>query len=131
MLEKQDIEMIRSIMQSALNESEERITEKFDGKLQNFEERITKKFDGKLRNFEERITEKFDQKLRETEKGIFEEMDRMRESLEEKIANVDKRVDNLETYYRITKLENDNTSILLKLVEDLQNRVTILKKKIA
>lgn len=116
MLEKQDIEMIRSIMQSALNESEERITEEFDGKL---------------RNFEERITEKFDQKLRETEKGIFEEMDRMRESLEEKIANVDKRVDNLETYYRITKLENDNTSILLKLVEDLQNRVTILKKKIA
>ena len=101
MLEKQDIEIIRSIMQ----ESEERIMEKFDQKLQ--------------------------RALRETEKGLLEEMDRMRESLEEKIANVDKKVDNLETYYRITKLENDNTSILLKIVGDLQERVIVLEKKTA
>lgn len=101
MLEKQDIEIIRSIMQ----ESEERIMEKFDQKLQ--------------------------RALRETENGLLEEMDRMRESLEEKIANVDKKVDNLETYYRITKLENDNTSILLKIVGDLQERVAVLEKKTA
>lgn len=101
MLEKQDIEIIRSIMQ----ESEERIMEKFDQKLQ--------------------------RALRQTENGLLEEMDRMRESLEEKIANVDKKVDNLETYYRITKLENDNTSILLKIVGDLQERVTVLEKKTA
>ena len=69
MLEKQDIEIIRSIMQ----ESEERIMERVDGKLQ--------------------------RALRETENGLLEEMDRMREILEEKIANVDKKVDNLETYY--------------------------------
>ncbi|BCZ27346.1 hypothetical protein [Claveliimonas bilis] len=101
MLEKQDIEIIRSIMQ----ESEERIMERVDQKLQ--------------------------RALRETENGLLEEMDRMRESLEEKIANVDKKVDNLETYYRITKLENDNTSILLKIVGDLQERVTVLEKKTA
>lgn len=101
MLEKQDIEIIRSIMQ----ESEERIMEKFDQKLQ--------------------------RALRETENGLLEEMDRMRESLEEKIANVDKKVDNLETYCRITKLENDNTSILLKIVGDLQERVIVLEKKTA
>lgn len=101
MLKKQDIEIIRSIMQ----ESEERIMEKFDQKLQ--------------------------RALRETENGLLEEMDRMRESLEEKIANVDKKVDNLETYYRITKLENDNTSILLKIVGDLQERVIVLEKKTA
>ena len=101
MLEKQDIEIIRSIMQ----ESEERIMERVDGKLQ--------------------------RALRETENGLLEEMDRMREILEEKIANVEKKVDNLETYYRITKLENDNTSILLKIVGDLQERVTVLEKKTA
>ena len=101
MLEKQDIEIIRSIMQ----ESEERIMERVDQKLQ--------------------------RALRETENGLLEEMDRMRESLEEKIANVDKKVDNLETYYRITKLENDNTSILLKIVGDLQERVIVLEKKTA
>lgn len=101
MLEKQDIEIIRSIMQ----ESEERIMEKFDQKLQ--------------------------RALRETENGLLEEMDRMREILEEKISNVDKKVDNLETYYRITKLENDNTSILLKIVGDLQERVAVLEKKTA
>ncbi len=101
MLEKQDIEIIRSIMQ----ESEERIMERVDQKLQ--------------------------RALRETENGLLEEMDRMRESLEEKIANVDKKVDNLETYYRITKLENDNTSILLKIVGDLQERVAVLEKKTA
>ena len=101
MLEKQDIEIIRSIIQ----ESEERIMERVGQKLQ--------------------------RPLRETENGLLEEMDRMRESLEEKIANVDKKVDNLETYYRITKLENDNTSILLKIVGDLQERVTVLEKKTA
>lgn len=101
MLEKQDIEIIRSIMQ----ESEERIMERVDQKLQ--------------------------RALRETENGLLEEMDRMRESLEEKIANFDKKVDNLETYYRITKLENDNTSILLKIVGDLQERVIVLEKKTA
>ena len=101
MLEKQDIEIIRSIMQ----ESEERIMERVDQKLQ--------------------------RALRETENGLLEEMDRMRESLEEKIANVDKKVDNLETYYRITKLENYNTSILLKIVGDLQERVAVLEKKTA
>ena len=101
MLEKQDIEIIRSIMQ----ESEERIMERVDQKLQ--------------------------RARCETENGLLEEMDRMRESLEEKIANVDKKVDNLETYYRITKLENDNTSILLKIVGDLQERVTVLEKKTA
>ena len=50
MLEKQDIEIIRSIMQ----ESEERIMERVDQKLQ--------------------------RALRETENGLLEEMDRMRES---------------------------------------------------
>ena len=101
MLEKQDIEIIRSIMQ----ESEERIMERVEGKLP--------------------------RALRETETGLLEDMDRMREILEEKISNVDKKVDNLETYYRITKLENDNTSILLKIVGDLQERVTVLEKKTA
>ena len=101
MLEKQDIEIIRSIMQ----ESEERIMERVDQKLQ--------------------------RALRETENGLLEEMDRNERKLEEKIANVDKKVDNLETYYRITKLENDNTSILLKIVGDLQERVTVLEKKTA
>ena len=40
-------------------------------------------------------------------------------------------MDELKQYYRINKLENENTSLLLQMIKDLQKEVEELKKKIA
>lgn len=49
---------------------------------------------------------------------ILEELDRVQINLEKKIDKVEKNLDELNQYYRITKLENDNTAILLKMIQD-------------
>lgn len=47
------------------------------------------------------------------------------------INTVKENLDELKQYYRITKLENDNTAILLKMIEELSRRVEALEKKFA
>lgn len=40
-------------------------------------------------------------------------------------------MDELNQYYRITKLENDNTALLLKMIDALPKRAEELEKKTA
>lgn len=40
-------------------------------------------------------------------------------------------MEELNQYYRITKLENDNTTLLLKMIDELSRRVEELEKKTA
>lgn len=51
--------------------------------------------------------------------------------LERKIEKVQKNLDELNQYYRITKLENDNTALLLKMIDELSRRVEKLEKRTA
>ena len=51
--------------------------------------------------------------------------------LEEKINTVQKNIDELKQYYKITRLESDNTSLLIQMITELQKRVTELESKIA
>lgn len=69
--------------------------------------------------------------LTESENLLLDEVGRTRKILEEKIEKVEKNLEELEQYYRITRLESDNTSLLLQLVTGLQKRVTELEKKSA
>lgn len=64
---------------------------------------------------------------------LLKETDRIQISLEDKIGAVQKNLEELEQYYRITKLENDNdnTALLLKLIDELSKRVGELEKKTA
>lgn len=66
-----------------------------------------------MKGTEESILEKVDGKLEKTEKSILE------------------KVDELNRNYRITKLESDNTALLLKLIDDLSKRVEELEKRTA
>lgn len=69
--------------------------------------------------------------LTKSENPILDGVRRTRKILEEKIEKVEKNLEELEQYYRITRLESDNTSLLLQLVTELQKRVTELEKKLA
>ncbi len=101
MLEIKDLEMLRNIMKEEIGGSEDRI----------------------LTTVRE--------ELRKGENLILEEMDRMQTNFVKKIDELHRNLDELNQYYRITKLENDNTALLLKMVEELSRRITELEKKTA
>ncbi|CZR75349.1 hypothetical protein CDFC105_03912 [Clostridioides difficile] len=76
---------------------------------------------------ESRITTKID----ETENLLLDEIGRTQSYLEKQISEVKKNTDDLNQYYRITKLEKDNPALRLKMIESLQKDVEELKKKTA
>ena len=146
MLEQKDFERLKNMMESVMKGTEESILEKVDGKLEKTEKSILEKVDGKLEKTEKSILEKVDEKLEKTEESILEKVDkkivkseslvldeieRTRSSLEKHIEKVEKNLDELNQYYQITKLESDNTALLLKLIDDLSKRVEKLEKRTA
>lgn len=64
-----------------------------------------------------------------TESFLLDEMGRVYGDLENHIQEVKKNLEELNQYYRITKLENDNTAILLQMMSGLSKRVEELEKK--
>lgn len=77
------------------------------------------------------IASLIDSRAEKTEKLLLDEMGRVQTYLEKQILQVQKNLDELQQYYRITKLENDNTALLLRMIETLQKDVEELKKKTA
>ena len=77
------------------------------------------------------IKEEIDSRAIETEKFLLDETERSQKYLEEQMKKVQKNLEDLNSYYRITKLENDNTSLLLKMVDSLSKRVEELEKRTA
>lgn len=69
--------------------------------------------------------------IREVESTLVNELVRTEDKLSKRIARVEKNLEELNQYYRIAKLESDNTSLLLKMINDLQKEVDALKSKIA
>ena len=77
------------------------------------------------------IREIMKEEIAESENLILEEMERTRNILEQRIDQVQKNLDELNQYYRITKLENDNTALLLKMIDELSRRIEELEKRTA
>lgn len=80
---------------------------------------------------ENNILQKVDGRITASENMILKELDRVQEHLESDVQKVQKNLEELQQYYRITKLENDNTSLLLKMYNDMQKEIAELKAKIA
>ena len=116
MLEQKDYDVLKNMMESVVSRSGAAILEKVD-------ERIT--------DTENRLLEEMDERISTSENLLLEEMERTRSILDNKISKVQKNLDELAQYYRITKLENDNTALLLKLIDELARRVEELERKTA
>lgn len=84
-----------------------------------------------MKGTEESILEKVDKKIVKSESLVLDEIERTRSYLEKHIEKVEKNLDELNQYYQITKLESDNTALLLKLIDDLSKRVEKLEKRTA
>lgn len=71
------------------------------------------------------------EELGNTENELLEESGLTQTYLEEKITEVKKNIDELNQYCRISKLESDNTTLLLKMIEELSRRIEDLERKSA
>lgn len=114
MLEQRDFDLLKNMMESVVSGSEERILNKVDERLA---------------DSEERMLNKLDERLADSENLILEEMERTRQILDKRIDKVQGNLDELVQYYRITKLEHDNTALLLKMIDDLSKRIDELERK--
>lgn len=139
MLEQRDLDTIKSIMESVVGKLEEsilrQVDEKLEKRLAEQEESILKKVDEKLeKRFvkqEESILRKVDVKILKSEGLLLDEIERTRNILEKQIGKVQQNIDELYKYYRITKLENDNITLIIKHLEDLTKRVEELERRTA
>lgn len=95
------------------------------------ENNILQKVDGRITASENQMLQKMDERITASENMILKELDRVQEHLESDVQKVQKNLEELQQYYRITKLENDNTSLLLKMYNDMQKEIAELKAKIA
>ena len=102
------------------------------------DERVTKSEDYILNEVDEKVTkagERFlnevEGKISQTEGFILDEIERTRNILEKQIEKVQNNIEELDQYYRITKLENDNITLILKMIDALSKRVDELEKKSA
>ena len=76
---------------------------------------------------------KMEARIHESENMLLDELDRVQKHLGERIDKVQANMDEMNQYYRITKIENGNTSSLFRLVHILMNRVDeleTLKKRV-
>lgn len=87
--------------------------------------------ENELGQLKELLEETLDKRLSQSENLILEEVSRTHHVLSDKIDRVQKNLDELNQYYRITKLENDNTTLLLQIVNELSKRVEELERKSA
>ena len=115
MLEQRDLEMLKGVMESVVRESENKIIAEMDAKM-----------DARFQEMDSKI----DTRFQESENMILEELDRVQINLEKRIDKVQKNLDELNQYYRITKLENDNTAILLKMIQDQDKTIQDQAKSI-
>lgn len=72
-----------------------------------------------------------DRRITESENMILNELDRVQERFDTKFTRIEKNLEEIQQYYRINRLENDNTTLLLKLHDDIQKRVAELERKTA
>ena len=79
----------------------------------------------------EAIAKLIDARAEQTESLLLDEIGRTQTYLEKQITEVKKNIEELSQYYRITKLESDNTTLLLKMIDQLNRRVEELEKRTA
>ena len=146
MLDQKDLELLQNLMQEVVKESEQNILNSVDKKIaaseQNVISTVDKKIaasernvsssvDKKIAASERKILSVMDEKLSRSENMILNELDRVQAHLEGDLEKVQKNLEELKQFYKIDKLETDNTSLLLKMYNDMQKEIAEIKTKIA
>lgn len=80
---------------------------------------------------EQNIIQQVDKKIAESENLILKELDKLEIHLEKEVDQVQRNLDEIKQFYRINKLESDNTTLLLQMYNNLEEKIKELESKIA
>ena len=69
--------------------------------------------------------------ITKSEEMLLDEMERYDAKSEKRISNIAKDIEELKNIYRMTKNENETINTLLRIIENLERRVSELEKKTA
>ena len=111
--------------------SERNVISSVDKKIAASERNVISSVDKKIAASERKILSVMDEKLSRSENMILNELDRVQAHLEGDLEKVQKNLEELKQFYKIDKLETDNTSLLLKMYNDMQKEIAEIKTKIA
>lgn len=127
MLEQKDLEAIRGILKEEIGVSHGVLQQK----IKTANDALRKELKEEIKTANDTLRKEFQDALHNSENMILTELDRMQEHLEGKFEVLQKDMDEMKQYYRITRLEEDNTALLLRMVVDLRKDVDKLKEKTA
>ena len=127
MLEQKDLEAIRGILKEEIGVSHGVLQQK----IKTANDALRKELKEEIKTANDTLRKEFQDALNNSENMILTELDRVQEHLEGKFEVLQKDMDEMKQYYRITRLEEDNTALLLRMVVDLRKDVDKLKEKTA
>ncbi len=116
MLDQKDIQLLEKMFEK----SQQNIINTVDEKITHSEIRMQNKFDAKM-----------DERFTNSENMILREMDRMQERMDKRMDDIQRNIDELNQYYRISKMESDKTSVLLQMYSDMQKQIAEIQARIA
>ena len=74
---------------------------------------------------------KIDEKFTNFENVIVRKLDRIQERMDKRMDDIQRNIDELNQYYRISKMESDKTSVLLQMYIDMQKQIAEIQARIA
>lgn len=116
LLEKHDLETIGKI-----------VDEKMDKRFEEYDKKMDKRFE----EFGKTMDEKMDHRLHETESMLLDEIDRVRRYQEKQTQELKQDIRKLKELNQCVRLQNDTITLILQIVQNLQERMEVIERKIA
>ena len=150
MLEKHDLETIGKIVDEKMDKRFEEfgktIDEKMDKRFEEFGKAMDEKMDRRFEEFGKAMDEKMDRRfeefgkamdkkmnhrLHETESMLLDEIDRVRRYQEKQTLELKQDIRELKELNQCVRLQNDTITMILQIVQNLQERMAVIERKIA
>lgn len=130
MLEQKDLDVLKDMMETVVKKSEKSTLERMDEAIGKSEDSILDKVENIVKRSETTLSKKMDKKIIKSESLVLDEVERTRNILERKIEKTQKDVDELKSIYRVIKMDTENTAMLLRMYDNLENRVEKLEEEV-
>lgn len=118
-------------MENRFNTRMEKLENRFDV-LENRFDALENRFDvleSQFNTHKEEMEKLIDTRIRESEELLLDEMERYDKKYQRQFAEVKQRLGTLEGIYRMTKNESDTIDLSLKLIDNLDKRVSALEMR--
>ena len=151
MLDEKDLQAIAGLLkvsENSLNERIDRVENSLNERIDRVESSLNERIDRVENSIEEvksSLNERIDrvessieevrgslnEKIDRVERTLLDETDRVWKNFGKQFTQIQKNNEDFQQYYRIVKLENDNTALLLRRMDDLSSKIAELQMKIA